>query len=83
MVLMKKTVTAGEEFTIGKWSIVFSGPEKITGDVNLDGITDNFDLIALRKKLIGLEEIDGYSYDSNLDGKIDISDLVQAHNMLS
>jgi hypothetical protein len=82
MVLMKKTVAAGDEFTIGKWSIVFSGPVKTTGDVNLDGITDAADLALLRKKIIGDEENGAYYYDANADQAINVLDLVWIHNRL-
>ncbi len=56
------------------------GPMQIFGDVNRDGTTDVFDVIALRKAVIRNEY--NYNDDMNGDGELGIADLVSLQNYL-
>jgi len=56
------------------------GPMQIFGDVNWDGTTDVFDVIALRKAVIRNEY--NYNDDMNGDGELGIADLVSLQNYL-
>ena len=47
------------------------------GDIDHDGKVDGIDLVSVRRSLIGLFEVeDAYAADANLDGTIDIRDLI-------
>lgn len=54
------------------------------GDIGNDGAVDATDLSLIRKHLLGAENVsDLFAADVNLDGQIDIRDIVRIKNILS
>lgn len=54
----------------------------INGDVNGDKCTDDNDLTALRKMILGIKQENGYTYDVNGDKSVDILDLVSVKELI-
>lgn len=54
----------------------------IEGDVNGDKCIDDNDLTALRKRILGIKQENGYTYDVNGDKSVDILDLVSVKELI-
>ncbi|SEH76479.1 hypothetical protein SAMN02910265_02563 [Ruminococcus flavefaciens] len=64
---------------------VYGPPKAFMGDVNMDGVVDIFDAVALRKAILYDEysdAIDRYWADLNKDGQISVGDLVRLNRYL-
>jgi len=65
---------------------VYGPPKSFRGDVNMDGVIDIFDAVALRRAILfdELEEqtVNKFFADLNNDGKINVGDLVRLNRFL-
>ena len=54
----------------------------LAADVNRDGVIDDYDLVALRLRLLNIESKAEYNYDVNGDTDVNICDLVSVYNAI-
>ncbi len=69
---------SGETFYIDNISVGMTDKAAVFGDVNDDGALNAHDLVAERRKLLGLDcEVNLVKCDANTDGNINILDLIR------